>query len=91
MSANFRDVVIAMANERPNMRVSTVVALALAIEGNAKPSNLNDAAALGRWAARQPSVAVFIAADKKIHAIKEVRTLTGASLLQAKNAIEAIR
>lgn len=54
------------------------------------PRDLDDASALGLWAAAQPKVKAEIKADKKIHAIKELRELTGASLLQAKLAVEQI-
>jgi len=94
MSADFRDIVLAMAQERPNARVSTIVALALAVE-NATPGDLNDAKSLGHWAARQPEVAQYLGdgtsgAGAKIHAIKELRALTNASLKQAKEAIDEV-
>lgn len=86
--SDFREVVLAMAQTRPRMQAATLVALALAVE-NATP-NPDDAKAFGKWAARQPEVAQYIAADKKIHAIKEIRLLTGSSLVQAKNAADTI-
>lgn len=86
---DFKALVVAMSAARPNEPVSLIVDLALAIE-NAAPPNLDDARRLGQWAARQPSVANELAADRKIHAIKELRQLTNASLKQAKEAIEAI-
>jgi ribosomal protein L7/L12 len=85
--SDFRSHVIAMSAARPNARVSTIVALALALEG---PLSLDDAASLGVWAKRQPAVAAQLAAGERIRAIKELRALTGASLLQAKNAVDRV-
>ena len=87
--SDFRENVIAMSKARPNARASTIVALALAIESSTIPP-LNDPDALARWAVCQPTVAAFIAEDKKIQVIKEVRALTGASLAQAKYALDVV-
>jgi ribosomal protein L7/L12 len=86
---DFKTALTAMAAARPDADVSLIVDLALAIE-HAMPPNLDDAKALGQWAAHQPSVRAELTADKKIHAIKELRALTHCSLAQAKYAIEAI-
>lgn len=90
MSADYRTVAEALTAARPNMRAHTLVALAAAICDSA-PSDVNDAHALGRWALRQPSIADLLAADKPIHAIKELRALTGAGLAQAKRALDTVR
>jgi ribosomal protein L7/L12 len=86
---DFKTALLAMASARPDAEVSLIVDLALAVE-NATPPSLDDPQALGNWAARQPSVARELAVDKRIHAIKELRSLTRCSLVQAKNAIDAI-
>ncbi len=86
---DFKAMVVAMASVRPDAPVSLIVELAVAIE-NAAPPNLDDAKQLGQWAARQPVIATELANDRKIHAIKELRALTNASLKQSKEAIEAI-
>jgi uncharacterized protein YegP (UPF0339 family) len=52
------------------------------------PTDLDDATALGRWASAQRSIRE---AESKIHAIRELRILTGAGLVQSKHAIEAMR
>lgn len=90
MSERFRDVAVALAETRPNMRASTLVALALAVADTPDAPSLDDSLALADWALRQPSIAAFVLAGKKIHAIRELRTLTSASLLQAKNAVDQI-
>lgn len=87
--SDFRTIVLAMAQDRPHMRAGTLVSLAVAIE-NAQPPELDDAEGFAKWAARQPEVMQYVRADKKIHAIKEIRALTGASLLQAKNAADRL-
>lgn len=86
---DFKTAIVAMSHARPDAPVSLMVDLALALE-NALPPHLEDAKALGQWALRQPAVAAEISADRKIHAIKELRALTKCSLAEAKNAIEAI-
>ena len=86
---DFKTALIAMAQARPDVEATLVIDLALAVE-NALPPDLNDSKALGRWAARQHVVAVELDANRKIPAIKALRGLTHCSLLQAKNAVEAI-
>lgn len=87
--SDFRTTVLAMAQARPNARVSTIVELALAVESIVLP-DLDDAAALGRWALLQPAVKAELALGKKIHAIKELRAASRCSLPQAKNAIDEV-
>ena len=89
-AATYREVIEALASARPRMTAATLVDLAAAVVKDSPP-DLNDAEALGRWAMRQSIVADYVKADKKINAIKELRGLTNASLVQAKSAIEAIR
>lgn len=64
-------------------------------EGISKPPDLSvvpplnwSAEVLGAWAGRQEIVNQLLEEDKKINAIKELRSLTGAGLKQAKDAIE---
>lgn len=91
MKPDYRQTVLALATTRPHMKASTLVALVEALAGpEVKPSDPNDSAALASWAMAQPEVAAYVGSNKKIHAIKEIRALTGASLAQAKNAIDAI-
>ena len=89
---SFKDAVLAMAKVRPDAPVELIVDLALAVsDDRAEPApNLNDAQALARWAERQPNVMQYVGQEKKIHAIKELRTLTGSSLIQAKNALDIL-
>lgn len=60
-------------------------------EAVAATLDLDDHESLAKWALRQPSVAACLAEDRWIHAIKELRTLTGSSLYQAKRAIDVAR
>ncbi len=83
---DFREAVLAMAEARPNSRVSTIVALALALE---KP-NVDNAQQFGQWATRQAAVANEVKAGRKISAIKELRQLTGCGLAQAKYALDTV-
>ena len=87
---DFKTAVLAMAKARPDLTVTQLVDLALAVSIDEPdgPPNLDNAEALATWAARQPAVAEAIAQNKKIFAIKELRALTGSSLLQAKNAMD---
>lgn len=60
------------------------------VDDLSKPPKLDDARALAQWARRQSVIAREIKADRKIHAIKELRSLTGASLFQSKNAMDIV-
>lgn len=55
--------------------------------GTGAVPDLDDAAALGRWALTQRSIRDLVESDKKIGAIRELRIATGATLYQAKRAI----
>lgn len=86
----YRRVLIGLATARPNMRASTLVALADAVYAATYTPSLDDAQALATWALGIPEVAAAVAQDKKINAIKELRVACGSSLAQAKNAIDLI-
>lgn len=89
---SFKDAMLAMAKARPDAPVSLIVDLALAVSADAPEPvpNLDDAQALARWATQQPVVMEPLNESKKIHAIKELRSLTGSSLKQAKDAIDLL-
>lgn len=91
MSADFKAIVLAMAEQRPDARVSTIVALAIAAEKAVRTPDLDDPKDLADWALLQPAVKAEVDAERKIHAIKELRAASGASLLQAKNAVDTFR
>lgn len=57
-------------------------------DGDAAPPADLSPASLGRWAARHKAVTDPMLARKKINAIKELRTLSGAGLKEAKEAVE---
>jgi len=89
---SFKDAMLAMAKTRPDAPVELIVDLALAVSTDApdSPPRLDDAEALARWAERQPNVMQYVRQEKKIQAIKELRTLTGGSLIQAKDALDVL-
>lgn len=89
---DFKTAMLAMAKARPDEPVSLIVDLALAVsvEPRLPMPRLDNAEALGAWAAQQPAIATALAEGKKIQAIKELRTLTGSSLKQAKDAVDVL-